>query len=148
MPWCVVIPVVTAAISAAVSFSLGQRIERSKELERNLSDLEKQIWEFSQRSAEYWAISANDPKSLGLEITMKTLSTKIGNIIIRLNKQYRGFQFNNLDQLISLRQAAMASPFEESARQPNLHRGDVVRQESDKLVSELHAARRSWFKFW
>ena len=42
----------------------------------------------------------------------------------------------------------MASPFEESTRQPNSQRGDVVRQESDKLVSELYVAQRSWFKFW
>lgn len=147
MSWHYVVPIITASISAIISFSLGQRIERSRELERNLKDVEEQVWEFSQRSAEYWAISADDPESLRLEITMKNLSTRMGNVICRLNKQYRGFQFNNFDQLISLRQAAMASPFEENARQPNLQRGDVVRQESDKMVSDLYSARRSWFKY-
>ena len=144
VPWYFLVPIAAVIIS----FLLGQHTERRKELGRCLGDLEDQIWEFSQRSGEYWAIPVNDSKSLALEIAMKHLSTRIGNGISRLNKHYRGFRFSNHDQLTSLRRAAMASPFEESTRQPNLQRGDAVRQESDKLVSDLYAARRSWFKFW
>ena len=147
MYWQFVIPVIVALISGAISFSVGQRIERSRELGRNLEDLEKLIWTFSQQSAEYWTISADDSKSGALEIAMKHLSTRIGNVISRLNTQHRGFEFNNFDQLISLRQAALGSPFEEITRQQNVQRGDDVRKEADRLVSDLYSARRGWIKF-
>lgn len=137
---------VAILISSGITFYVVRTGQRQGELKVRLKEFEERVWQFAQSSEEYWNLGPDDGRLRGLEIAMKNLSAQMGSDIAWLNSNYSGFHFNDSTYLIALRQTAMSSPFEEKGRQPDLQRGDRIRQASEELIGAMRMARRSLWK--
>lgn len=121
-------------------------------MNRYLTNLQEQIWEFARLAEEYWSFGSNDQKSSNFapiirHISRKNLSRKIGFQVGHFVSNYT--EYSNefyIKKLTNLRQAATKSPFDRCERDPDPQRCVEIQDAAEQLIDFLINAKKRWWK--